>query len=294
MIKYPVAVRDRKLQVFMQELVDLHVRSGDRILDPTPGEGLQWKGVQVPEVGAWFLNGKRLQEIELAAESVNVVFFDPPYLSVVSEFDGRSHTYGGYRHPLGQIRRLVSESARLFSKWVKVDGKVIFKCSDQYSRGRYSALTAEWVNTFELYQFRVIDHQYMIHHHISPTAWQILDRNCAVINCTQFLVFQKQYAPKRPYVIGPMAGYENLNRDKFDEVSEREGVFCRSAVEVGREQGYEDGTDNPPDEEVAVLALRELINCTEVVVLPGWERSRGCQMELALAQFLKKPVRYVK
>lgn len=105
---------------------------------------------------------------------------------------------------------------------------------------------------------------------------------------------------KRPmtvYLSGPMTGYENFNREAFDD-----------AATVLREQGYTvivpgDGEEYDDIELISMEVARQkrefflsrdidfIQEVADVlVVLPGWMRSEGAKLEVAVAQAIGIPV----
>lgn len=87
---------------------------------------------------------------------------------------------------------------------------------------------------------------------------------------------------KRVYVCGPMTGYPSLNFPAFNREAKRM-----------RALGYE--VINPaeicPDpmmrwEDCMRADIPVLITCDAVVLLPGWERSRGATLERHIAEAL--------
>ncbi len=91
----------------------------------------------------------------------------------------------------------------------------------------------------------------------------------------------------RVYVSGPMSGINGHNFPAFN-----------AAAEQLRAAGYE--VENPADkgviegwewEDYLRYDLVKLLECDEVVALPGWEQSRGAQLEVHVAQSLRMPVR---
>lgn len=92
------------------------------------------------------------------------------------------------------------------------------------------------------------------------------------------------------YVAGPMSGYDNYNYDTFHAVS-----HALRARRIGVASPAEDtpGVYAPaaarhtvtPQVHAAYLrrGFAYLINCTAVVLLPGWQRSIGTQHELHVA-----------
>lgn len=90
------------------------------------------------------------------------------------------------------------------------------------------------------------------------------------------------------YVSGPVTGQEDTARERFLEA-------CRAIGLHGRFEG----TANPcalcpPDathEEAMRRCLRVLLNCDAMALLPGWEESRGCLAEYAVACAIGIPVK---
>lgn len=90
------------------------------------------------------------------------------------------------------------------------------------------------------------------------------------------------------YVAGPMSGLPNYNFDAFHQASR-----------VLRARGF--AVQNPADDGVTPgfthsdymrRALRRMMLCTEVFLLPGWQDSRGATIEHDLAVELGMPVHY--
>lgn len=93
----------------------------------------------------------------------------------------------------------------------------------------------------------------------------------------------------RVYISGPMTGRPHLNRDVFN-----------AAEDLLRLNGYDpinpssNGlSDDATYDEHMRADLRMLLEADAVAVLPGWELSRGSQIETRLASDLGMPVRPV-
>lgn len=93
----------------------------------------------------------------------------------------------------------------------------------------------------------------------------------------------------RTYIAGPMTGLPDLNFPAFH----REAAYFRA-------QGHE--VVNPaeinPDpaagwKDCMRADIRELVTCDEVVMLPGWENSKGASLEHHIAQALDMRVVYL-
>ena len=83
----------------------------------------------------------------------------------------------------------------------------------------------------------------------------------------------------RVYLAGPMTGIKDSNYP----------AFHKAAASL-RASGYE--VENPADnpappcetwEGYMRMALRQLVKCDQIALLPGWERSRGATIEARLA-----------
>lgn len=87
---------------------------------------------------------------------------------------------------------------------------------------------------------------------------------------------------KRVYVAGPMAGMPELNFPAFNKAAKSLRSFGVEVVNpaelnVGIEGNWAACMRND---------VRELVTCDTLALLPGWERSRGAQVENRLARDL--------
>lgn len=88
------------------------------------------------------------------------------------------------------------------------------------------------------------------------------------------------------YVSGPMTGYPEFNFPAFAAAAAglRDlGLKVVSPHEIDSEHGK-------PWDVYLRNDIRALVDCTHVVTLPGWEGSRGAQLEVHIAQQLGMPV----
>ena len=88
-------------------------------------------------------------------------------------------------------------------------------------------------------------------------------------------------APARPaiYVSGPMTGYQEHNYPAFAAAASRlraAGWTVESPHEPGQVPGWGWA-------DYMRRAIGQLIRCTDIVVLPGWQQSRGAILEYAIA-----------
>ena len=97
------------------------------------------------------------------------------------------------------------------------------------------------------------------------------------------------------YVAGPMTGIEKFNYPAFHQAVRalrHVGVPAFSAAddEFGEPMDPPTVIDAKPHGHYLRHALRLLLDCDEVVLLPGWEDSRGASIEVKVAQALDMPV----
>lgn len=90
------------------------------------------------------------------------------------------------------------------------------------------------------------------------------------------------------YVVGPVTGRENLNREAFDE-----------AARALRGAGHFPSIPHrnvPPDapwEDAMKSSIRAMLRCEGVARLPDWRSSRGARIESKLALDVGMPVKDV-
>lgn len=94
------------------------------------------------------------------------------------------------------------------------------------------------------------------------------------------------------YIAGPMRGYEKYNFPAFDEASERfrrAGWEVINPAELDRAVGVHETTDPLPEGFLRGAMERDLkaiCGCDAIALLPGWRKSSGVGVELALANLL--------
>lgn len=90
------------------------------------------------------------------------------------------------------------------------------------------------------------------------------------------------------YIAGPMSGLPEFNYPAFNVVA----MMLRAAgVEVRNPAEHNHGTDKPYDFYLR-HGLRMLLECDEIIMLRGWENSRGACLEHTVAQALGMRIRY--
>ena len=91
------------------------------------------------------------------------------------------------------------------------------------------------------------------------------------------------------YIAGPMRGLPESNYPQFENVARflrSEGWYVCSPVEIGSAFGTADELNaNPTRLAVAMEAERDALrtSCDAILLLPGWERSKGTRAELIIA-----------
>ena len=118
------------------------------------------------------------------------IVYDPPYFfGYHNSKDPRREDYGDYTQTYDELLWYMNVANNRFPKWLKKNGKLIVKCSDQYqtSERKFYPHHYTWIN--RLNNFQLIDLFLFIHHRISPTAFQVKERPCSIIMHTFFLVF---------------------------------------------------------------------------------------------------------
>ena len=95
------------------------------------------------------------------------------------------------------------------------------------------------------------------------------------------------------YIAGPMRGYEDFNFPAFDAARDAltaQGIEVISPADMDREHGIDIKGDYPDGEELRKIISRDIDavmhRATGIALLPGYERSKGAKLELALAEFL--------
>lgn len=99
----------------------------------------------------------------------------------------------------------------------------------------------------------------------------------------------------RVYIAGPMRGLPGWNFPAFDDARDRwraAGHVAFSPADTDRALGYAAAAgfngDGSPEhlKHVMLLDVACVFHADAIALLPGWERSRGATVEVALGQFL--------
>ena len=89
------------------------------------------------------------------------------------------------------------------------------------------------------------------------------------------------------YLAGPMTGYPDWNFPAFHAAAERLRDKGHAVLNPAENFG---GDPTRPRADYMRLDLAHLLAAEGVAVLPGWERSRGASLEVAVARELGLPV----
>jgi len=89
------------------------------------------------------------------------------------------------------------------------------------------------------------------------------------------------------YISGPMTGIEEHNYPAFNALA---GQLRAAGFEVINPADNFGGDDSRPRADYMRLDVAHVLAATEVMVMDGWERSRGARMEVAIARELGLPV----
>ena len=86
----------------------------------------------------------------------------------------------------------------------------------------------------------------------------------------------------RVYIAGPMTGLPDDNYPAFHAAAEK----LRAAGFVVENPAENDPPADPTWENWLRIALRQMLTCDAVVLLPGWHRSKGARLESQVAEQL--------
>lgn len=92
------------------------------------------------------------------------------------------------------------------------------------------------------------------------------------------------------YISGPISGMPNFNHDAFNTVAK-----------WLRDQGYavfnpaenDEGSTHKPWSFYMRLDIAQVAQSDLIALLPGWESSKGCQLEIAIAERLEIPIKTI-
>lgn len=90
------------------------------------------------------------------------------------------------------------------------------------------------------------------------------------------------------YIAGPMSGLPELNHPAFNAAAQELrdiGFDVVNPVDICKDKSAKWSDCMRAD-------IAALVECDSIVLLPGWENSRGAQLELSIAKALGMPVHW--
>ena len=192
----------------LQMILEFHLFPGAEIIDPTPGEKHSWKYYLAEIKKSSFFPPMKFNisfikdNIALFTETkkhikekgaADAIFYDPPYIfGTKTGTDIRREDYGEYDHSFQDIKDFLIKANQVFPKFLKESGLVFLKYTDVFSLQdrRFYFCAALWPPLFS--NFEVVDHYIIPHHHVSPTAWQVKNRPCGIVNYTYLTVLRRR------------------------------------------------------------------------------------------------------
>lgn len=94
----------------------------------------------------------------------------------------------------------------------------------------------------------------------------------------------------RVYVSGPMTGMPELNHPAFNKAAAQlraQGIAVFNPAELPKNNSWSWCDYMRAD-------LKALMDCTEILMLPGWEKSKGARLEMHVAIALGMTFRLVR
>jgi len=190
----------------LQMILEFHLFEEAVIIDPTPGNKHSWKFYLTELDKHRFLSPKKF-DIQFIPDDIttfqktkeyveengpaDAMYYDPPYLFGASGTkDYRTKDYGGYHYTFDEVKNFVAIANEMIPGFLKDTGLLFFKYTDVFSLAerKYYPCFVLWPNVMT--NFEVVDHYIIQHHHVSPTAWQVKDRPCGIVNYTYLTVFR--------------------------------------------------------------------------------------------------------
>lgn len=88
---------------------------------------------------------------------------------------------------------------------------------------------------------------------------------------------------QRVYISGPMTGIPEWNHPAFNKVASK---LRELGEDVCNPAEFFDGNTELHRTDYIRKSIEELLDCTDVVTLPGWEFSEGATLEVQMAKEL--------
>jgi hypothetical protein len=99
------------------------------------------------------------------------------------------------------------------------------------------------------------------------------------------------------YICGAMRGIPQLNHPAFFEAEDtlkKKGYNVINPARMDQELGLDPHNSQMDSKFIEDCARRDIdavFECDELILLPNWEKSKGAKAEIAVAQWLSKPIR---
>lgn len=199
MARYPTSVLRGSATDAFRTVLQMRTGAGQvRVLDPTYGEGISWGAPTLFDEAIEVVKSdiKMGQDIFTAVadrqewhEAFDLIYYDPPWFidCGTESGDPRAETYGGYgEQPLQRFIEAVHD----LKMFLRPHGELIVKCSDQYHVPTRRLLLhhLDWCAELRAAEFDLADFYIYPYHRVSPTAYQVKDRPCAVVAHSYFVV----------------------------------------------------------------------------------------------------------
>jgi hypothetical protein len=94
------------------------------------------------------------------------------------------------------------------------------------------------------------------------------------------IVESEEHGMHKLYIAGPMTGKEDFNHEMFHKVTRE---FRQVNFEVCNPAEYFDGDTTRPRKDYMRESVKYLLEADTIVLLPGWEESKGARLEAAIA-----------
>jgi hypothetical protein len=134
------------------------------------------------------------------------------------------------------------------------------------------------------------------HSHEGDTLPQVLERLATEDNLWGDARLPDLRRIRAVYIAGPMRGYDRYNFPAFDRAADelrRRGLIVVSPAELDREEGFNENTDGFGYAALLAAVIRDakgLTGVDAVILLDGWQKSRGATAEAAIAAWIGIPV----
>ena len=199
-MKYPLSCLTGTASEAFGTVLDFHLAGARKVLDPTYGDGLSWKGLSADKYDLTRSDIREGQDaFTLSADrpdllgAFDVVFYDPPYfIDVANSKDPRFAAYGGAYGQAAAALEAYMEFVSEVPRFLVPNGKLILKCGDQYhvKTRRLLLHHLRWCEAIARSGLTLVDFYVYRYHRVSPTAYQVKARPSAVITHSYFVVGQ--------------------------------------------------------------------------------------------------------